>query len=116
MARRLAERAIYIVRILPPFGGVVKVVAGSASVGLARELAKAVAGEFIETSYEKHAGGFPDGERYVRVMGPLQGEAVVVVATTPPPPQNAGILPLMDAVPGLRPPRGHPLVPALRYC
>ena len=34
-----------------------KVVAGSASVGLARELAKAAGGEFIEVAYEKHPGG-----------------------------------------------------------
>ena len=80
-----------------------KVVAGSASVGLGRELAKALSAEFVETLYEKHPGGFPDGERYVRVTGALEGHDAVVVQTTHPDPKIVELLLLLDAVRDLRP-------------
>jgi len=93
----------------------VKVVAGSASVGLARELAKAAGGEFIEVAYEKHPGGFPDGERYVRILAPLEGQRVVVVATTHPDPKIVELLLLLDAVRDLKPRRVTLVIPYFGY-
>ena len=96
-------------------GDAVKLVPGSASVGLARELAKAVRGEFVEVAYEKHPGGFPDGERYVRVLGPLEGEHAVVVQTTHPDPKIVELLLLLDAVHELRPKRVTLVIPYFGY-
>jgi len=93
----------------------VKLVPGSASVGLARELAKAVRGEFVEVAYEKHPGGFPDGERYVRVLGLLEGEHAVVVQTTHPDPKIVELLLLLDAVHDLRPKRVTLVIPYYGY-
>ena len=79
-----------------------KVVAGSASVQLARELTRELTmsaeAEFVEVAYEKHAGGFPDGERYVRVLGPVSGEHVVLVQTTHPDPMIVELFLLTDAI------------------
>jgi len=93
----------------------VKVIAGSASVGLARELAKTAAAEFVEVAYEKHPGGFPDGERYVRVMDALDGESVSVIATTHPDPKIVELLLLLDAVRDLRPRRLTLVIPYFGY-
>ena len=96
-----------------------KVVAGSASVELARELTKELAtsagAEFVEVAYQKHAGGFPDGERYVRVLGRLKGERVLVVATTYPDPKIVELLLLLDAVRDLRPKRVTLVIPYFGY-
>ena len=58
-----------------------KVVGGSASVPLARGIAKEVRAGFVDVAFEKHPGGFPDGERYVRLLGPVaQGAATFLAA------------------------------------
>ena len=61
-----------------------KVVGGSASLPLARALARELAVPFVDASFERHAGGFPDGERYVRLLGPVAGDHVILVQTTHP--------------------------------
>src|SRR5438445_10901186 len=61
-----------------------KVVGGSASVALARGIAHELSVDFVDVAFEKHPGGFPDGERYVRLLGPVAGEHVVLVQTTHP--------------------------------
>ncbi|HEY5539013.1 MAG TPA: ribose-phosphate diphosphokinase [Thermoplasmata archaeon] len=92
-----------------------KVVAGSASVALAHELSSALGAEFLETAYEKHPGGFPDDERYVRVLGPLAGDEVVVVQSTHPDTKVVELLLLIDAVRGLRPRRVSLVIPYFGY-
>ncbi len=92
-----------------------KVVSGSASVALARELARALPADFLETAYEKHPGGFPDGERYVRVMGSLEGEHAVLVQTTHPDPMIVELLLLIDAVRGAGASRVSLIVPYFGY-
>ena len=92
-----------------------KIVAGSASAPLGRELAKALRADFVETAYEKHPGGFPDGERYVRVLGTLQGEQTVVVQTTHPDPMIVELLLLLDAVRSLAPSKVSLVVPYYGY-
>ena len=61
-----------------------KVVGGSASVPLARGIARELSVGFVDVAFEKHPGGFPDGERYVRLLAPVSGEHVVLVQTTHP--------------------------------
>ena len=75
-----------------------KVVGGSASVPLARGIAKEVRAGFVDVAFEKHPGGFPDGERYVRLLGPVAGEHVVLVQTTHPDPMIVEFLLLADAI------------------
>jgi len=78
--------------------GSMKVVGGSASVPLARGIAKEVRAGFVDVALEKHPGGFPDGERYVRLLGPVAGEHVVLVQTTHPDPMIVELLLLADAI------------------
>ena len=78
--------------------GFMKVVGGSASVPLARGIAKEVRAGFVDVAFEKHPGGFPDGERYVRLLGPVAGEHVVLVQTTHPDPMIVEFLLLADAI------------------
>src|SRR5437899_4388657 len=78
--------------------GFMKVVGGSASVPLARGIAKEVRAGFVDVAFEKHPGGFPDGERYVRLLGPVAGEHVVLVQTTYPDPMIVEFLLLADAI------------------
>src|SRR3989442_9030416 len=78
--------------------GSMKVVGGSASVPLARGIAKEVRAGFVDVALEKHPGGFPDGERYVRLLGPVTGEHVVLVQTTHPDPMIVELLLLADAI------------------
>src|SRR3970040_2067165 len=59
-----------------------KVVGGSASVPLARGIAKELGATYVDVAFEKHPGGFPDGERYVRLLGPVGGDHVGLVQTT----------------------------------
>ncbi len=75
-----------------------KVVGGSASVPLARGIAKELRGGFVDVSFEKHPGGFPDGERYVRLLESVAGEHVVLVQTTHPDPKIVELLLLADAI------------------
>src|SRR5436309_1501328 len=71
---------------------------GSASVPLARGIAKEVRAGFVDVALEKHPGGFPDGERYVRLLGAVAGEHVVLVQTTHPDPMIVELLLLADAI------------------
>ncbi|HII40974.1 MAG TPA: ribose-phosphate diphosphokinase [Thermoplasmata archaeon] len=75
-----------------------KVVGGSASLPLARALARELAVPFVDASFEKHPGGFPDGERYVRLLGPVAGDHVVLVQTTHPDPNIVEYFLLADAI------------------
>ena len=75
-----------------------KVVGGSASVPLAKALAKELGVGYVDVSYEKHPGGFPDGERYVRLLQPVAGDHAVVVQTTHPDPMVVELLLLADAI------------------
>jgi ribose-phosphate pyrophosphokinase len=75
-----------------------KVVGGSASVSLARGIAKELRIGFVDVSFEKHPGGFPDGERYIRLLESVAGEHVVLVQTTHPDPKIVELLLLADAI------------------
>src|SRR6266704_4968239 len=75
-----------------------KVVGSSASVLLARGLAHELSVGFVDVAFEKHSGGFPDAERYVRLLGPVSGEHVVLVQTTHPDPMIAELFLLADAI------------------
>ncbi|OLB14035.1 MAG: hypothetical protein AUH07_05390, partial [Gemmatimonadetes bacterium 13_2_20CM_70_9] len=75
-----------------------KVVGGSASVLLARGIAHELSVGFVDVAFEKHPGGFPDGERYVRLLGPVSGEHVVLVQTTHPDPMIVELFLLADAI------------------
>src|SRR2546428_3606872 len=75
-----------------------KVVGGSASVLLARGIAHELSVGFVDVAFEKHSGGFPDGERYVRVLGPVSGEHVVLVQTTHPDLMIVELFLLADAI------------------
>jgi ribose-phosphate pyrophosphokinase len=76
----------------------VKVVGGSASLPLARALARELGATFVEVSFEKHPGGFPDGEQYVRLLGSVRGDHVVLVQTTHPDPKIVEYFLLADAI------------------
>ena len=75
-----------------------KIVGGSASVPLARGIAHELSVPLVDVAFEKHPGGFPDGERYVRLLGPVPGEHVVVVQTTHPDPMLVELFLLADAI------------------
>jgi len=75
-----------------------KIVGGSASVPLARGIARELSVGFVDVSFEKHPGGFPDGERYVRLLGPVSGEHVVLVQTTHPDPMIVEQFLLADSI------------------
>ena len=109
------ERTVYIGLAHLADGDAVKVVSGSASVALARGLATAGGGTFVETTYEKHPGGFPDAERYVRVLGALAGDEVVLVQSTHPDPKVVELLLLIDAVRDLRPRKVSLVIPYFGY-
>src|SRR2546428_10452585 len=75
-----------------------KVVGGSASVPLARGIARELSVGFVDVAFEKHPGGFPDGERYVRLLAPVDGERVVLVQSTYPDSKIVELFLLQDAV------------------
>ena len=75
-----------------------KVVGGSASLPLARALARELGVPFVGVAFEKHPGGFPDAERYVRLLEGVAGEDVVLVQTTHPDPMIVEFLLLADAI------------------
>jgi ribose-phosphate pyrophosphokinase len=76
----------------------VKVVGGSASVPLARGIGKELTAPFVEVAFERHPGGFPDGERYVRLLSPVAGDHVILVQTTHPDPMIVEFFLLADAI------------------
>src|SRR2546422_65119 len=75
-----------------------RVVGGSASVALAKGIARELKVAFVDVAFEKHPGGFPDGERYVRLLGPVAGEDVILVQTTHPDPMIVELFLLADAI------------------
>jgi len=75
-----------------------KVVGGFASVALARAIARELRVAGVDVAFEKHPGGFPDGERYVRLLAPVAAEHVILVETTHPDPMIVELLLLADAV------------------
>ena len=75
-----------------------KIVGGSASASLARGIAHELSVGFVDVAFEKHPGGFPDGERYVRLLGPVSGEHVVLVQTTQPDAMIVELFLLADAI------------------
>src|SRR2546428_3863492 len=75
-----------------------KLAGGSASVSLARGIGRELGAVHVDVAFAKHAGGFRDGERYVRLLGPVAGEHVVLVQTTLPGRMVAGLLLLADAI------------------
>src|SRR5256885_4868157 len=75
-----------------------RLIAGSASVHLAKALARELSKERLEVAFERHAGGFPDGERYVRLAEAVVGEHVVLVQTTYPDSSIVEFLLLADAI------------------
>jgi len=75
-----------------------KVVAGSASLGLGRELGRVLKASVVDVAFEKHPGGFPDGEKYVRLLDPVRGEHVVLVQSTHPADKLVELFLLQDAI------------------
>ena len=79
-------------------GRQMKVVGGSTSVLLAKGLASELSAGYVEVAFERHPGGFPDGERYVRLLGSVTGEHVILVQTTYPDPMIVELFLLADAI------------------
>src|SRR2546425_12897908 len=77
-----------------------KLAGGSASVSLARGIGRELGAVHVDVAFAKHPGGFPDGERYVRLLGPVAGEHVVLVPTTHPHPMIVGFFFFGGAIPG----------------
>ncbi len=75
-----------------------KIVAGSASLALGKELGRVLKADVIDVTFEKHAGGFPDGERYVRLLAPVAGEHVLLVQSTYPDSRIVELFLLQDAL------------------
>src|SRR5437867_1164685 len=75
-----------------------KIVGGSASVPLARGIARELTTGTVGVEFEKHPGGFPDGEQYVRLLGPVKGEHVVLIQSTHPDPRIVEFFLLADAI------------------
>src|SRR2546426_2783172 len=75
-----------------------KVVAGSASLALGKELARVTKSPLVDVLFEKHPGGFPDGEQYIRLLGSVEGEHVALVQSTYPDPKIVELFLLQDAL------------------
>jgi ribose-phosphate pyrophosphokinase len=75
-----------------------KVVGGSASVHLGKALAKELGATSVDVALERHPGGFPDGERYVRLLGSVAGDHAVLVQTTWPDSKIVELFLLADAI------------------
>jgi len=80
------------------FRKTVRVVAGSASLLLGKELATALKADLVPVAFEKHPGGFPDGERYVRLTAPVKGQEVVLIQSTFPDTKIVELFLLQDAL------------------
>src|SRR3989442_4903415 len=92
-----------------------KLAGGSASVSLARGIGRELGAVHVDVAFAKHPGGFPDGERYVRLLGPVAGEHVVLVQTTHPDPMIVEFFLLADAIRDAGARRLTPVVPDFRY-
>ncbi len=75
-----------------------KIIGGSASLDLAQNLARALGVDFVSTQREKHPGGFPDDEQYVRLQASVKNEDIVIVQTTHPDTKIIELFMLEDAV------------------
>ncbi len=75
-----------------------KLVGGSASLSLAKGIARELSAGYVDVAFERHLGGFPDGERYVRLLGPVAGDHVVLVQTTHPDSMIVELFLLADAI------------------
>lgn len=75
-----------------------KVVSGSASIPLGKAVARELGVDVVDVAFEKHPGGFPDGERYVRLAGSVRGETVVVIQSTYPSDKIVELFLLQDAL------------------
>jgi ribose-phosphate pyrophosphokinase len=76
----------------------VKIVSGSASGRLARGIARQLDAPIVEVAFEKHPGGFPDGEQYVRLLGSVAGDHVVLIQSTYPNTKVVEFLLLSDTI------------------
>ncbi len=92
-----------------------KVVGGSASLPLARAIARELSAPYVDASFEKHPGGFPDGERYVRLLDSVAREHVVLVQTTHPDAMAVEFFLLADAIRGAGAKRLTAVVPYFGY-
>src|SRR2546422_1714833 len=88
-----------------------KLAGGSASVSLARGIGRELGAVHVDVAFAKHPGGFPDGERYVRLLGPVAGEHVVLVQTTHPHPMIVEFFFFADAIRDAGARRLTPVVP-----
>lgn len=75
-----------------------KVVGGSASTSLAKELARELSVPLVEVRFQKFPGGFPDGEGYVQLLDSVRGDDVVLVQTTHPDEKIIELFLLQDAI------------------
>src|SRR5439155_6618679 len=75
-----------------------KIIGGSTSGSLAKAIARELTTGTVGVAFEKHSGGFPDGEQYVRLLGPVKGEHVVLIQSTHPDPRIVEFLLLADAI------------------
>jgi len=76
----------------------VKIVGGSASLALAGAMSRELRADLVDVAFERHPGGFPDRERYVRLLGPVAGDHVVIVQSTFPDPMIVEYFLLADAI------------------
>ena len=97
-AGREVRQTFQIVPHASEHGGLVKVVGGSASVPLAKGIARELSSGYVDVAFERHPGGFPDGEQYVRLLGSVAGDHVVLVQTTHPDPMIVEFLLLAVAI------------------
>ena len=88
-----------------------QVVGGSASRGLAKELADCLDADLVSVEVSR----FPDDECYVRIDGSLVGEEVVIVQTSWPDRNIIELLLLQDAVADLNPGSITTVVPYFGY-
>lgn len=92
-----------------------KVVAGSGSPTLGVQLARELGADLVPVTFEKHLGGFPDREQYVRLQGELRDEDVVVVQSTHPDERIVELILLVDAVRESNPRRVMLVIPYFGY-
>jgi len=75
-----------------------KIVGGSTSSHLAKAIARELTATLVEVSFEKHQGGFPDQEQYVRLLASVTGDHVVLIQSTHPDARVVEFLLLADAI------------------